>query len=742
MRHRLLRTVLPALGALALLALAAPARAEGIGDPAPDVRPRPPAPPPPEEVVRDWDRDHLAAGIGLGPPPPRVDPFPLRAIRYRPDAEYGSVTGRLLETRRFPQWVDVIERRDFVEWRPLDTGHLVGRLPNVTINDEGSPFLQIPGIRGFGGDRVKILTDGVWPSTQSLGSFGGTLSLWDPESIERVEVYHGAGAMLKAIDAPGGLINVVPRRPRRHGRGSADVHVASGWASADNRWRNRADVDWGSGRWAALVGATWTTVGDRDTGGGTLTPSEYDAVAADAAVDYFLTNRSRIGLTAQYVKAYDVETPLGVGSSAVQPGYDRFFLALTLTSFDVGSYFHGTRASIALDTLLSEDERELGTSGSGLSGENDVSRVDLHLEGTLQLFCCHTTYAELTVGYAKLDRTETLLCVTPAAGGPKPDPMADAALLRMADLGSTFAVLGSCTQATNRFEAEELAITGILQDECHNACWDWTGGLRGDFYSIDDDRVGGASETSFLLSGAGGLVRHLTRRLSVYGNASLGWRRPTIFELTSTEVRDGVPVFGNPDLDHELHANVELGTKMAMKDRWSLQTAVFGHYTDDFIGPVDLAGGTTRQLANKGDALLLGFETAAAWRPITTIEGLELFGTAATTRSDDESVVASVPFQWRTGWRYSVPQPQGYRVRRWFGEVALYGASNSADAGRGGADYVSADLLLGTGIDLRCGRGAWFNVGVTNLFDADYTTATSVLPVTGISFLVGGGIQF
>ena len=235
-RGALLAAALCAFGG----AFARAAAAEGIGDPAPDVRPRPPYPPSPEEVVRDADLDHLSANVGLGPPPPRVDPFPIRHIRYRPDTELVSMNGRLMETRRIPQWVDVIERKDLVEWRPMDLGFHLQTLPNVTIGDGGSPFLQIPGIRGFSGDRVRILTDGVWPSTQPLGYYGSTLTLWDPESTERVEVYHGPGAILRAIDSPGGLINVVPRRPRRHGSGSADVAVASGYATADQRWRSRA----------------------------------------------------------------------------------------------------------------------------------------------------------------------------------------------------------------------------------------------------------------------------------------------------------------------------------------------------------------------------------------------------------------------------------------------------------------------------------------------------------------------
>lgn len=728
------------LGACACLPPSRAALAEGVGDPAPDVRQRPPAPPPPEPLITSWDKDHLSAEAGLGPPPPRKDPFPLRAIRWRHDTELASVTARELEVRRIPQWVDVLERKDLVEWRPLDLGQHAARLPNVTMGDGGSPFLQIPGIRGFGGDRVRVLTDGVWPSTQALGFFGASLSLWDPETVERMEVYHGPGAWLRGIDAPGGLINIVTRRPRRHGDGSADVGLSSGWSSAEQRWRSRVEVDAGSGAWAVLAGLSYVTVDDRETADGTVDPSSWERWSADVALDYFITNRSRLGLTAHYVSAQDVQSPLALGSSVNKPGYDRFYLALSLTSFDVGTFFHGTRASFSLDTFFQDDDRELGGSGSALAGESDVRRLDLHLEGTLDLFRCHTTYAELTLGLGNLDRTESILCtpVIRELGTASPA----LTLQRFIDRGATQAVAGNCVEASNSYKAEELSAIAILQDECHNASWDWTGGLRVDFYSIDDSRPTVEDETRLLLSGAGGLCYHVTQRLSVYGNASLGWRRPTMFELGASEVVDGRVLFGNPGLDPELHGNLEIGTKMAMKDRWALQAALFAHYTDDYIGPVDLPPGTDQLLVNVGDALLVGGELAASWRPITTIEGLELVGTLGTTRSDDEAVVDSVPVQWRAATRYSVPQPQGYRVRRWFGEASLYGASASRDGVRGGGAWTTADLVLGMGLDGGCGRGGWLSLGLTNLLDEDEVPATALLPMAGRSFFVSLAYDF
>jgi outer membrane receptor protein involved in Fe transport len=461
--------------------------------------------------------------------------------------------------------VDVIDRNEITEWRPLDLGDIARRYPNVIVSDGGSPFLQIPTIRGFGGDRVKVMTDGVWPSTQSLGFHGSTLSLWDPEATERMEIYHGPGAYLKGIDSPGGVINIVPRRPRRHGVLTADGRLASSYSSATKTFRQRVEADVGVDRVAALIGATWTDTGNRHTPNGSLIPSDYRTLGVDLALDYFLDNQSTIGVTVQHFEANDISSPMGTGLA--DPRQERTFLALTLSSFDAGAAFHGTRMSIALDTFLQEEDNAFAGQPSGLGTTDDVDRFDFHVEGFLYLIPCHETWAELTVSYAHLDRTETLLCGGRGAVIRRPKYGSSGLEAVQIDPGSTFAVPGQCNTVVQAYEATELVISGILEDQCHTECWDRHFGIRFDYYGYEDTRPGTVDEERILLGAAGGVARHLTTCSSVFGNASIGQRRPTIHERTAIAVLDGKTVFGNPDLDPELHANVEVGLKSSFKDR-------------------------------------------------------------------------------------------------------------------------------------------------------------------------------
>ena len=245
------------------------------------------------------------------------------------------------------------------------------------------------------------------------------------------------------------------------------------------------------------------------------------------------------------------------------------------------------------------------------------------------------------------------------------------------------------------------------------------------------------------MSGAVGYARHLNKRVSAYGNLSLGYRRPSIYERTATEVLDGRIVFANPDLDPELHGNAEVGLKASWANRASVQAAVFTHYIDDTITELELAGPpAASELVNGGEVWLYGVEVQGAWRPIWTIEGLELFAGVGTTRSSATELVDHVPFHWRAGTRYSVPAPKGYRVRRWYAELAAHGADDWRDGPRSGDGYVTADLILGLGLDLGCGRQASLNAGITNLLDEDYVAPRSALPAAGRSFFAGFEVDF
>jgi outer membrane receptor protein involved in Fe transport len=298
---------------------------------------------------------------------------------------------------------------------------------------------------------------------------------------------------------------------------------------------------------------------------------------------------------------------------------------------------------------------------------------------------------------------------------------------------------GSCVPGTSTFEAEELIVKALIEDQVHDECWDKHVGVRVDVSYIDDDRVG-KDDLSVTFGMAAGVARHLTDCLTLYANGAFGFRRPSLSELYSIAVLDGITVFGNPDLGDEFFWNVEAGFKSSEFNRATLSAAVFAHGIDDFVGR--RAVGTDEVWDNLGDVVLYGAEVAGSRRPNPCCcEGLEFFGTAGITFSSDEDIVPDVPIHGRAGVRWSNAYGPGCGLRRWFVEGAVRASDDSSHKVYGGDAFWTTEVLVGVGWAKDPRRNLRVQVGVTNLFDESYVEPTARLESPGRSLIASFSID-
>ena len=98
--------------------------------------------------------------------------------------------------------------------RSTSPGSRAGSLGDALRNEPGvasrsfGPGSSRPIIRGFDGDRVLILEDGLRTgdlSSQS-GDHGVTI---DPNGAERIEIVRGPATLLYGSNAVGGLVNII-----------------------------------------------------------------------------------------------------------------------------------------------------------------------------------------------------------------------------------------------------------------------------------------------------------------------------------------------------------------------------------------------------------------------------------------------------------------------------------------------------------------------------------------------------
>src|SRR3546814_11985027 len=88
-----------------------------------------------------------------------------------------------------------------------------------------APGASRPVLRGFSGERVKILTDGIGSIDASNTSADHAVTI-DPLTVERIEIMRGPAVLLFGSQAIGGAVNMFDRRiPRK--LPDDHVHVAA-----------------------------------------------------------------------------------------------------------------------------------------------------------------------------------------------------------------------------------------------------------------------------------------------------------------------------------------------------------------------------------------------------------------------------------------------------------------------------------------------------------------------------------
>ncbi|MFA6114445.1 MAG: TonB-dependent receptor [Sphingomonas sp.] len=112
-------------------------------------------------------------------------------------------------------------------------GETLARQPGVSATSFG-PSASRPILRGFQGERVRVLTDGIGSIDVSNTSVDHAVVI-DPLLAERVEVLRGPSALLYGSSAIGGVVNVIDSRiPRSVPENGYRVNAIASYGSAAN----------------------------------------------------------------------------------------------------------------------------------------------------------------------------------------------------------------------------------------------------------------------------------------------------------------------------------------------------------------------------------------------------------------------------------------------------------------------------------------------------------------------------
>ncbi|VXB02878.1 Sugar transporter [Luteimonas sp. 9C] len=157
-----------------------------------------------------------------------------------------------------PNTVDVIDRARMDALLVRDIADLFRYEPGITVGRSFGRFgLNDIRIRGLGGNRVRIQTDGIAvPDAFAIGSFSSAnRNVVDLDTLKRVEVVRGPTSSLYGSDALGGVVSFVTKDPSDYLRAGDTAHVGTkiGFDGANDGLFAGATAAFGGERWSGLV---------------------------------------------------------------------------------------------------------------------------------------------------------------------------------------------------------------------------------------------------------------------------------------------------------------------------------------------------------------------------------------------------------------------------------------------------------------------------------------------------------
>ena len=170
------------------------------------------------------------------------------------------------------------------ELRPT-IGETLARQPGVSATSFG-PNASRPVLRGFQGERVRVLTDGIGSLDASNTSVDHAVAI-NPLTAERIEVLRGPSALLFGSSAIGGVVNVIDSRiPRRAPDELIHVESILTYGSAANERSGNATMDIPVGGGFVLhADGNYSRTDDLEIGGFVLSPALRAEAAASADPD-------------------------------------------------------------------------------------------------------------------------------------------------------------------------------------------------------------------------------------------------------------------------------------------------------------------------------------------------------------------------------------------------------------------------------------------------------------------------
>ena len=461
------------------------------------------------------------------------------------------------------------------ELRPT-IGETLARQPGVSATSFG-PNASRPVLRGFQGERVRVLTDGIGSLDASNTSADHAVAV-NPLTAERIEVLRGPAALLFGSSAIGGVVNVIDARiPRRVPDEAAHVEGILTYGSASDERSANATVDVPlAGKFVLHFDGNYTKTNDLEIGGFVLSPALRAQAAASADSDVrtlaqlrgtlpnTAAETSDVALGAAYISG---DTNFGVSVNR----YDSLYGVPVRFSVRPGADAEAPRIDVKQTRVDARAEIDLGSgfidSARFRAGYSDYRHNELEQTGDIG-----TTF--LTEGAE--GRFELVQSTRGGWGGGSGIQYFQRDLKV---IGDEKFLPPSKTSQIGLFTVQNY-VHGPLRAEIGARYERQTASAQ-----ADADIGNPALRRRYSsLSGSAGASYAVAKGVKIGVNASHSQRAPSAEELYANGPHAGTQAFeiGDPDLGKEKSWGLE-GTFKAESDGYSLSASVFHSWFKNYI---------------------------------------------------------------------------------------------------------------------------------------------------------------
>jgi len=292
---------------------------------------------------------------------PAISQPPRRAYHAREEQDI-VITGMRRNRSDILSGTSVITGDELTREVRTTIGESLARQPGVSATSYG-PNASRPILRGFQGERIRIMTDGIGSLDVSNTSVDHAVAI-NPLTADRIEVLRGPSALLFGSSAIGGVVNVIDARiPRQVPDDAVHLEGLATYGSAANERSGNAliDVPLG-GQFVVHLDANYARSGNLRTGGFLLSP----ALRAQALASPDPDVQALAGLRGRMPNSQGRTWDLAAGAAWIQGDSNVGF---SVNRFDS---FYGIPIRYSLDPAVEAEEVRIDLAQTRFDGRAEI----------------------------------------------------------------------------------------------------------------------------------------------------------------------------------------------------------------------------------------------------------------------------------------------------------------------------------------------------------------------------------